>query len=56
MAGCGPLAAFAAHVESPREDRVDHAGIVHGVRFRLTQPEAALPRWEETEAALRALL
>jgi hypothetical protein len=50
----GQLAQFTLEVQQVVEDAADYAELVSGVTFRLLQPEAVIPRWERTVAALRA--
>jgi hypothetical protein len=49
----GRLAAFEAVVDEVAADAAPYATLVAGVRYRLTDPPATLPRWAETRRALR---
>jgi hypothetical protein len=49
----GRLAAFEATVEQAAADEAPYAELEAGVRYRLTSPEATLPRWTNTRQALR---
>lgn len=51
----GRLAAFEATVRSASVDEAPYAVIETGVRFRLKDPDATLPRWAEVRRALREL-
>jgi hypothetical protein len=48
------LAYFDLAVEDVLEDVVTYAELTSGIRFRLPDPAAVLPRWQATVAALRA--
>jgi hypothetical protein len=49
----GRLAAFDAAVQEVAADEAPYAELESGVRHRLTNPQATLPRWMETRQALR---
>ena len=51
----GPRACFEAEVEEALVDVVAYATVTGGIGFRLNEPEAVLPAWEETVAALRVV-
>lgn len=49
----GRLAAFEATVDAVAADEAPYAVLEAGIRFRLSAPDATLPRWAETRRALR---
>jgi hypothetical protein len=51
----GRLACFAARVGAATRDEAPYAVLESGVRFRLEDPEATLPRWREVRSGLADL-
>lgn len=49
----GPLAAYEGTVDAVRLQSATYAGLDSGLVFRLHEPEAVLPRWQQQLAALR---
>jgi hypothetical protein len=49
----GRLAAFEVVVEESAADEAPYAQLEAGVRYRLNDPQATLPRWHATRVALR---
>ena len=46
---------FAGDVEQVAVDAVDYAEVVHGIAYKLPDPERVVARWEATVAAMREL-